>query len=145
MNPSQAVSSGDGDGSFGRKMRPLDETELVPFIAFLLLDAAHRGFLPNNTLTKGFAPNLAHTLRKLGNVQDVCLFLHDKCSVLLTTYLRQHVLRFPKLLHGKSKGARVGWSELLGLAECIYKRFWNASRPEHPEMMNLSLQSLGEN
>ena len=125
------------------RMRPLDETELVPFIAFLFLDAAKRGIMPNNTLTKSFAPNLALKLISLGNVQDVCLFLHANCSVLLTIFLKQHLLRFSKMLEADVKNTFVPWSELLYLAKCLYKKIWGSSLPEYPGNDEFMAAELG--
>ena len=124
-----------GNASFEhdlKRMRALTQHELVPFIAFLLLDMANRGFMPNNPLTKSFHPNFAQHLRNLGTTRKVCNYLLCSCSVLLTSILRQELLRFKKLLRKNSPESCVGWSETLTLCRCLYQRIWRASRPKHP-------------
>ncbi len=130
-----AVEAAAADASFdqaAKRMRALTQHELVPFIAFLLLDMANRGIMPSNSLTKSFHPNFAQHLRNLGTVRKVCGYLHTSCGVLLTSILRQELLRFKKLLRKNSPESSVGWSETLALCRCLYQRIWRSSRPEHP-------------
>ena len=110
----------------------ITQNELVPFIAFLLLDAAQRGIMPCNRWTQQFDSDLATTLRSLKNVKNVCAFLRERCVPLLSVFVRHDIFRFPKLLLRAGQEVVVGWSELLPLIQSLYCLMWRASKGEHP-------------
>jgi hypothetical protein len=110
----------------------LTHNELIPFLAFLLLDAARRGIMPNNHWTQQFDTSLAKTLRNLGDISTVCAFLHQRCAPLLATFVRHDIFRFPRLLKRSGETAAIGWPEMLPMIQSLYCLMWRASLPEHP-------------
>ena len=110
----------------------ITQNEIIPFLSFLLLDAAQRGIMPNNHFTEQFDGSLAKTLRNMGDLSIVCAFLRERCVPLLSIYIRHDIFRFPYLLKRDCGDASIGWGEMLPLIQSLYCLIWRASKPEHP-------------
>jgi hypothetical protein len=110
----------------------MTQNEIIPLLSFVLLDAAQRGIMPNNSWTEQFDDTLANTLRNLGSVPLVSAFLHERFVPLLSTYVQHSIFRFTKILKVKSAQATIGWAEMLPMIRSLYCLMWRASKPEHP-------------
>lgn len=116
-----------------KKFTSITGEDLVPFIAFIMIDAAERGLMPNNSFTKQMHPTLSSALREMQDTEAVASFLRKECSPLLASLMSDQLLRFRRMVaQDDLSRSRLYFPELYGIVRSVYRQMWKAAIPDQP-------------